>query len=597
MGEVREDAAQAREELAGETVIAPERAGAASDPGFFSGYADEIEVDPEDTEPKPMTPESRRRMLWAIGALGLLGLTAVLPPLIHVNQYRREIVTSISTSLGRPVHLDSVTLNVLPVPGFTLTNFVVSEDPAYGAEPVIRADTVRVNLRLRSLWRRKVEFSRIELHDPSVNLVRGANGRWNIESILLQASRMPALPTAEKKAGDVQRFPYIEATGARVNLKQGLEKKPISLTDADFALWLPQPETWHLRLVGHPDRTDTAATDTGRFRMEGTLGKASRMEDVPVDLEAEWTAVPLGAASWVLMGKDGGMRGDMTLRTSVSGTAGRNVTRTHLELRGLRRADFVPAETLDVDVDCKAEAQGVFHRLEDVACSWLGQGDGNGLMVHGSVADTHSWRTADLEARWQGVPVSALMDAVRVASPRDSVEMHVSGSVSGTANCCTEGGAWPMVGNFAIAMATLSVGDTAVPVVDEDTGVSGTEAHGELDVAPIALNLGGLQPAMLTMQADEAGLRMRLSGMALRSRLLALAKALPQFGDGLEAALPEAAEPIAGEVTAAVPTKTEAKAAETPVRVDLVSARSWSGEQVWSPVVKVAVQRKRGRRR
>jgi AsmA protein len=597
MGEVREDATQAREELAGETVIAPERAGAASDPGFFSGYADDIEVDPEDTAPKPMTPESRHRMLWAIGALGLLGLTAVLPPLIHVNQYRREIVTSISTSLGRPVHLDSVTLNVLPVPGFTLTNFVVSEDPAYGAEPVIRADTVRVNLRLRSLWQRKVEFSRIDLHEPSVNLVRGANGRWNIESILLQASRMPALPTAEKKAGDVQRFPYIEATGARVNLKQGLEKKPISLTDADFALWLPQPETWHLRLTGHPNRTDTAATDTGRFRVEGTLGKASRVEDVPVDLEAEWTAVPLGAASWVLMGKDGGMRGDMTLRTSVSGTAGRNVTRTHLELRGLRRADFVPAETLDVDVDCKAEAQRVFHRLEDVACSWLGQGDGNGLMVHGSVADTHSWRTADLEARWQGVPVSALMDAVRVASPRDSAGLRASGIISGTANCCSEGGAWPPAGSFAIAMTKLWVGDGALPVVDQDSGVGGTVAHEELELSPIALNLGGVQPAMLTAEADQVGVRMRLSGMVLRSKLLALGKALPQFGDGLEAALPEAAEPIAGEGTAALPTKTEAKAAETPVRVDLVSARSWGGEQVWSPVVKVAVQRKRGRRR
>ena len=30
---------------------------------------------------------------------------------------------------GRPVHLDRVSLNLLPLPGFILENFVVEEDP------------------------------------------------------------------------------------------------------------------------------------------------------------------------------------------------------------------------------------------------------------------------------------------------------------------------------------------------------------------------------------------------------------------------------------------------------------------------------------
>ena len=147
-------------------------------------------IEAEDLEPQPLTPESRRRVIVGIGVLVALGLAAVLPPLINVNRYQRRIVTSISTSLGRPVHLDSVSLNLLPLPSFTLTNFVVSEDPSFGSEPVIRANTVTARLRMRSLWLRRVEFSRISLDDPSVNLVRRADGRWNIESILLQASRM-----------------------------------------------------------------------------------------------------------------------------------------------------------------------------------------------------------------------------------------------------------------------------------------------------------------------------------------------------------------------------------------------------------------------
>ena len=213
-------------------------------------------------------------------------------------------------------------MNLLPVPGFTLSNFVVSEDPAFGSEPVVRAASVRANLRLRSLWHRRVEFSRINLGEPSVNLVHRADGRWNIESILLSASRIPVVPTDQPNAapGGIQRFPYIEATGARVNLKEGLEKKPISLNDADFALWLPQPQLYRLRLTGHPTRTDTAAADSGILRVTGTLGKAAALDDVPIGLQADWTSAPLGAASNLFLGRDAGFRGDLTLRLTATGT-------------------------------------------------------------------------------------------------------------------------------------------------------------------------------------------------------------------------------------------------------------------------------------
>jgi hypothetical protein len=78
----------------------------------------------------------------------------------------------------------------------------------------------------------------------------------------------------------------------------------------------------------------------------------------------------------------------------------------------------------------------------------------------------------------------------------------------------------------------------------------------------------------------------------VRTRLLALGKALPQFGDGLEEALPERVAPVASG-----PGVAAAKGVETPVRVDLVSTRAWSGEQVWTPAVQVAVPGKRKRRR
>jgi AsmA protein len=548
------------------------------------GYADEIE--PEDLEPQPLTPASRRRVVAGIVVLAVLGLAAVLPPLINVNRYQRRIVTSISTSLGRPVHLDSVTLNLLPLPSFTLTNFVVSEDPSFGSEPVIRANTVRATLRMRSLWLRRVEFSRISLDEPSVNLVRRPDGRWNIESILLQASHMPAEPTAQKKAGAAPRFPYIEATGGRVNVKQGLEKKAISLTDAEFALWLSAPNVWRLRLEAHPARTDTAATDTGTFRMEGTLGKAESLAAVPVDLHAEWTAVPLGAASWVVLGRDMGVRGEMNLRANAKGTVRTHQLTSRLELHRLRRADFVPAETLDVDIDCRAQADGAF-RLNDLACEWPGPSPGSGLTLTGKVPDTRRWQDADLEARWTKVPASGLLDAMRVASSRDSSSLRAGGLVSGELDCCDDATALLTSGSFEVAKARLAIGDEA-PLVNEASGVEGELANGALTAAPIPLALGGAQPALLTVTADKAGMHMRLTGMVVRSRLLELGKALPVFGDGLRAALPMA--PVAEK--AALKTG-EGKTNELPVRVDLAATRGWGGPQVWTPVAVKRVERRR----
>lgn len=213
----------------------------------------------------------RKRLVIAACVLLALVVLALLPPLVNVNRFQRRIASSISRSVGRPVHLDSVSMTLLPLPGFTLENFVVSEDPQFGSEPVMRADEVKATLRVSSLWRGKLEFSTISLTAPSVNLVRNAAGRWNLETILLQASQIDAAPTQQKRAGSTPRFPYIEATDARVNVKLGDEKTPFSLTGAEFALWLPDPQEWRLRLKAKPARTDTDASDTGELRVEATL--------------------------------------------------------------------------------------------------------------------------------------------------------------------------------------------------------------------------------------------------------------------------------------------------------------------------------------
>jgi hypothetical protein len=180
------------------------------------------ESDSSVSEPDAADPTTRRshhrglrRLIAALIFLLVVLLMAFVPPLLNLNRFQRRIERNIAAALGRPVHFDRVSLTLLPLPGFTLDNFVVAEDPAFGAEPIITAASVDATVRFSSLWRRRVEFSTIALTEPtSINLVHTADGRWNIQGLLLQASQIQAAPTAQKYAGPAPRFPYISGSSA-----------------------------------------------------------------------------------------------------------------------------------------------------------------------------------------------------------------------------------------------------------------------------------------------------------------------------------------------------------------------------------------------
>ena len=529
----------------------------------------------------------RRLILFLFAVLAVL-LLAILPPLISMNRLQRRIVTSISDSLGRPVHLDKVTLNLLPLPGFTLENLVVSEDPAFGAEPIIQADSVRATLRISSLWRKRIEFSTISFTDPSVNLVHTADGKWNLESILVRAAHIAAAPTAQKSAGSAPRFPYIEATGARLNLKLDQEKMPLSLTDADFALWLPDPQQFHLRLQAHPARTDTDVSDTGTLEVEGTLGRATSLGQVPINLKGEWSNAPLGEASRVLFGRDAGLRGEMALSVSAQGTVGTSSLQARLRLTDARRADFIPERSLTVDLQCLGTATGAFHGFEDVRCNWPPSGSSEApmLTITGALPDIRRLNSATLDVVTPGLPAATLLEWLHVASARVPADISADGSVTGGLSWRPTNSAdlfslanWSgqvLVKNASLinphaGTSSLIAGDIAL----QSTAQAATETHhgrhrallpaspDGFVLAPTALALGGKDPATLDGHFDATGYTLHLTGMASSVRMLALAGVLPKLGDGLADVLPT-------------------NRAAGPYRVDLTANRPWGGAQVWT---------------
>ena len=100
-----------------------------------------------------------------------------------------------------------MTLRLLPQPGFDLENFVVHEDPEFGAEPVLQSSDVVATVRVSSLLRGRLEIARLSLTEPSLNLVRNSEGRWNLEKLVERAASTPVAPDCQGQERSTPRLP------------------------------------------------------------------------------------------------------------------------------------------------------------------------------------------------------------------------------------------------------------------------------------------------------------------------------------------------------------------------------------------------------
>ena len=147
--------------------------------------------------------------------------------------------------------------------------------------------------------------------------------------------------------GPRPRFPYIEATDSRINFKNGAEKKPFSLMNAEFSMWQANADEWRVRLRAQPVRTDLQLhlSDTGELNVEGSLRRAADLNAMPVDLRAEWSGAQLGQVTRLIAGMDSGWRGDLDATVGIRGTVGDLQLQSRVQVGNLRRQEFQPVTT------------------------------------------------------------------------------------------------------------------------------------------------------------------------------------------------------------------------------------------------------------
>jgi hypothetical protein len=481
-------------------------------------------------QPKNKPRWSRKRLI--VACIVLLVLIVIVPPFINVNRYRRMILHSISAGLGRSVEASSVELQLFPRPGFVLHNLIVSEDPGFGAEPVMMAETVTAGLRASTLWHGRMEIASLRFQNASVNLVRNAQGHWNFESLF----HSPVVQRHQNgTANTAVPFPYVEASSARINFKRGAEKLPFSLEQAHLEVWEESGHEWRMRIRAHPVRTDLSVAAAGEIRGEGWLRSRSVLLDSPVHLRLEWRRVQLGEITRLLQGQDAGWRGTVDWTAVADGTLGDASLRSDVAVAEFRRAEFIPPNEMDLGLHCAGRALGLHLVPDSLACQMP---VGNGyLRAQGQNSGTATKPAHSVELTVRHVPAEFFLDFYRKIHPGVTSDLSIDGEWNGNAECPWRGRETlsgcageihseklRLVSSGLAHPLTLAPVQLTGSVAKAGKGAAGPAGPAAWRLAPLHIVLGASMPATLTGVLNGKGTLLQLHGPADLGELKSMAQ-------------------------------------------------------------------------
>jgi len=477
----------------------------------------------------------------------VIALALLVPPFINVNRYRGRMAESLSRAVGRPVTIGAVEMRLIPQPGFDMDAVEIGDDPAISNEPILRAEHVTAYLRLSSLWRGRLEIAKLNLQYPSLNLVRGDDGHWNLESLLWRASRTPVAPTSQSRAEARVRFPYIEVEQGRVNFKYGLEKQAFSFTDADFALFSPAENEWRMRLEAKPVRTDTNISDTGTLKADISFQRAEMLRDTAVHGKIAWERGQLGMITKLIYGRDRGWRGMLDMQSEVSGSPAELHFSSTASVRDFRRYDIYAGEALGMNATCSGVASISFNSVPGFNCT-MPAGSGS-VTVSGSMAPRA--QTYDVSLAVENVTANSVANLVRHVKKDIPLDLTASGTVNAAASFQRTTGenssrAWMGKGSttevtlrssllkepialkpLSFALKTPGEAPTARKAHGKNAKNQVAELPGQfLTVAPFAVGLGAKTPATMEARLGTTSFEIRLTGPGELEHLISFGRTL-----------------------------------------------------------------------
>lgn len=237
---------------------------------------------------------------------------------IRYTPLQKTLAARLEAVFGRPVEVGSYDFSLWGGPTLTARSVTVGEDPQFGREYFLRAESVSVRLRWQSLLRGRIEAGAVSLDRPSLNIVLAPDGRWNVAEWLPRTTEsaprngLSAPPIASR----APRFRRIEVEDGRLDFKRGYQKLPFAFVGVAGAVEANRPGRWSIDLQGTPWRAAAMTQQAGALHLTGEVGgTSSRLR--PAALNVDWPDASVSDVLRLVRGDDDGIRGFLSLAVNA----------------------------------------------------------------------------------------------------------------------------------------------------------------------------------------------------------------------------------------------------------------------------------------
>lgn len=313
-------------------------------------------------------PRDRRWLRWPlliaafIVLVWLAGIAVTL--LIGHTRLHDRLTHRLESVFGRHVEVARYEFSLWSGPTLTADSVTFSEDPRFGHEYFLRADSVRVRLHWQSLFRGRVDVGTVTLDRPSLNLVRDSNGDWNLGEWLPRitsggsAAGATAAPASANTATSASPQPYvrfdrIRFDDGRINFKRSDEKIPFAFVGVAGSVEPDAPGRWRIDLEAVPTRAAVPLQQPGLIHVAAQVGgTSSRFR--PANVALSWSEGSVSDLLRLTRGNDFDVRGDFAVAINAHAETDDWELETRTQVRALHRWEMTPrADNPDFNVLAK----------------------------------------------------------------------------------------------------------------------------------------------------------------------------------------------------------------------------------------------------
>jgi hypothetical protein len=354
-------------------------------------------------------------------------------------------------------------------------------------------------------------------------------------------------PTPEARPEYRTRFPYVEATGGRINFKFGQVKKAFAFGDADFAFWLESENEWRMRLEARPVRADVPVGDTGVLRMEGRFQRSANLRETPLNLKVTFAKGQLGQLTALIYGRDRGWRGSIASTATLAGTPSSLAVTVDATADDFRRFDIVLGEALRLSLHCTATYSSIDDSARGIQCqSPVKTGT---LQLRGDVIGFQA-QAFDLGVTAEQIPLDRLVALARHTKKDLPEDLTATGSADavftvrrspGEAPVWSGGGRTSRFSLLSKALKPdLELGPLEYAIVEGPGGsaigkrqrrskasnLAAADSSLRVLIKPFAFPLGSTSPAVAKALFDLNQYRIDVAGSAELARLLSIGRSM-----------------------------------------------------------------------